>query len=657
MQQDSLHVVSMPYHDIIIQLISAKNGTGHSWTFDVDFLSKLKKEFSSKHKLKDIPSNIQLIKAYREMKKTYHLDCHTSFAMTSDSGECLELTKEDEKKLLNLLKKRGIRSQSGIVSVQVLTKPWPCPGTCIFCPSEKGMPKSYISSEPGAMRAALNKFDPIKQVYNRLRSLSITGHETDKIELIVLGGTFDCYTKDYKIAFVKALYDACNTFSKLKIKDGGNSPSKVLQPLVQQRYRFEIGNLKTITYSKTLAEAMKKNETAKHRIIWLTIETRPEFVTDQHCMFWRELGVTRIEMWVQSLDDEVLKANKRGNTVEQIRNAFDVMRRWGFKISVHIMPWLYMSSYAKDLKTFVDLYKDPFLKPDEIKFYPTSVIPHTKLAQLYKKGEYVPLETADIKKLIRQTFLEVIPPYTRIKRLIRDIPANEIMAGSKITNLGQLMHREMEDEMKKWNSEKLEKFYGRLYPNVKIVKNVKNVKNVNDVKDVKDEQSLQTFIVWWKPDIKTFRNFVCLDTRSREVRHALDAGKRELLVIRKYASSVWTEYFISYEDQLWYLYGFTRLLLPCSSTSKELQPLVHTDVWMIRELHVYGDAERVTVNGKRWESVQHTWFGRRLMEVAEELAKQNGFKKIAVISGVGVRGYYRKLGYKLQNTYMVKWFT
>lgn len=187
----------------------------------MDFLSKMKKEFAAKHKLADIPTNIQLIKAYREMKKMGRLDCpkgpsHTSFAMTS----------EDEKRLLNLLKKRGIRSQSGIVSVQVLTKPWPCPGKCIFCPSQKDMPKSYIRSEPGAMRAALNKFDPIKQVYNRLRSLSITGHETDKIEMIVLGGTFDCYTKDYKVKFVKELYDACNTFAKLKIKDEGNSPSK-----------------------------------------------------------------------------------------------------------------------------------------------------------------------------------------------------------------------------------------------------------------------------------------------------------------------------------------------------------------------------------------------------------------------------------------------
>jgi elongator complex protein 3 len=166
-------------------------------------------------------------------------------------------------------------------------------------------------------------------------------------------------------------------------------------------------------------------------------------VTDKNCQFWRELGVTRIEMGIQSLDDTVLKLNKRGHTVQQAREACHKMRQYGFKISLHIMPGLYGSNYAKDLQTFKDLYIDPFFKPDEIKFYPTSVIPNTELFNLYKQGKYTPLETDDIKKLIRQTFLDVIPPYTRIKRLIRDIPATEIAAGSNITNLSQLMHEEI----------------------------------------------------------------------------------------------------------------------------------------------------------------------------------------------------------------------
>ena len=694
----------LPYQDIILQLLSAKDGAGHSWTYtgsgiallsplksprrssyDVEILSKIKKEFSSAHKLSDIPTNIQLIKAYRELVKSWKI--------------------KKDMKLEQLLKKRGIRSQSGIVSVQVLTKPWPCPGKCIFCPSEKWMPKSYIKSEPGAMRAALNKFDPIKQVYNRLRSLSITGHETDKIEMIVLGWTFDCYMKEYKIKFIKSLYDACNTFSKLKISDPDchvvrrdKSSSLLLAMTGQQKYKFDISNLKTIKYSKTLAEAMKKNETAKHRIIWLTIETRPEFVTDQNCLFWRELGVTRIEMWVQSLDDAVLKANKRWNTVKEIRRAFDKMRRRGFKISVHIMPGLYMSNYKKDLKTFVDLYKDSFLKPDEIKFYPTSVIPGTKLAQLYKKGEYTPLETEDIKKLIRQVFLEVIPPYTRIKRLIRDIPANEIMAWSKITNLGQLVHQEMNREFRSeqltTNSEQLrrKRFYERLWPNLKIILPPKSPAVLDcspfdgDFKSLcpadfslcqgrQKEKEIQTFIIGQRPNVKTFRNFVCLDTRSREIRqkpvpsteYKVPSTQQIVnLVIRRYVSSVWMEYFISYEDQLWYLYGFCRLLLGNGKRRTDNDksrtctvcrvPFDRDEVAMIRELHVYGNVE--TIQSTKYKvqnkSIQHTWFWKRLMEVAEKLAKQGKYKKIAVISGVGVRWYYKKLWYKLNNTYMVK---
>lgn len=185
---------------------------------------------------------------------------------------------------------------------------------------------------------------------------------------------------------------------------------------------------KTIKYSKDIKEALKKNESTAHRIIGLTIETRPEYMTDANCQFRRELGVTRVEMGIQSLDDEVLDLNKRGHSVQQAREACNKLRQYGFKFALHVMPGLYGSDYQKDLKTFKDLYSDPFFKPDEIKFYPTSVIPNTELYELYKQGKYKPLETDDIKKLIRQVFFEVIPPYTRIKRLIRDIPANEIVA-------------------------------------------------------------------------------------------------------------------------------------------------------------------------------------------------------------------------------------
>ncbi len=612
---------------IILQLFKTKPKDR-----SLEFIRNLKRDFARNKKLKDIPSNIQLLQAYYELLKEK------------------KITKDPQ--IEQLLKKRAIRSESGIVSVQVLTKPFPCPGKCIFCPNDAKMPKSYIKSEPGAMRAFLNHFDPIKQVYNRLLSLTLTGHETDKIEMIVLWGTFDAYTKDYKTKFIQQLYDACNTFEEY---------FKNIKISTEKKYSHAIvDKSKTIKYSVNLSEALKKNESAKHRIIWLTIETRPEYVTDKNCQFRRELGVTRIEMWVQSLDEEVLKLNKRGHTVQQAREACHKMRQYGFKISLHIMPGLYGSNYEKDLQTFKDLYTDPFFKPDEIKFYPTSVIPHTELFNLYKQGKYTPLQTDDIKKLIQQTFLDVIPPYTRIKRLIRDIPATEIVAGSNVTNLSQLMHNEL-----KWKMEngklKINRLYKRLYGKYRLYSSLQKAFKDDQGKAVLKNGDIQTSIIGKQPDLSQFRNFMSLDTRSREIRNRIETlknGKKEKwmanLIIRKYLSSGGVEYFISFEDQLGYLYGFTRLLL--STDPVEVKGLGN-DTAIIRELHVYGQVEGLK-DGKmkrlKDEKIQHKGFGRQLMEIAEQISQSHKYKKLSVISGIWVRAYYRKLGYKLEWTYMVK---
>lgn len=605
----------------------------------LEFIRNLKRDFARSKKLKDIPSNIQLLQAYYELIKEKKIIKDTQIEQ--------------------LLKKRAIRSESGIVSVQVLTKPFPCPGKCIFCPNDAKMPKSYIKSEPGAMRAFLNHFDPIKQVYNRLLSLTLTGHETDKIEMIVLGWTFDVYTQAYKEKFIKELYDACNTFEEY---------FKNIKVSTEKKYSHAIvDKSRKIVYSKNLGEALKKNESAKQRIIWLTIETRPEYVTDKNCQFRRELGVTRIEMGVQSLDEEVLKLNKRGHTVKQACEACHKMRQYGFKISLHIMPGLYGSSYAKDLQTFRDLYTDPFFKPDEIKFYPTSVIPHTELFNLYKQGKYTPLQTDDIKKLIQQTFLDVIPPYTRIKRLIRDIPATEIAAGSNVTNLSQLMHEEIKWKMQ--NSEfRRKKFYQRLYGKYTLFKTTTDfIKTFSldkgserDVwKDNQSSKNIETFVIGTKPDFNQFRNFVSLDTRSREIRNKLNAESSKFkavanIIIRKYQSSGGTEYFISFEDQLGYLYGFTRLLLPIDPVAVKW---LGTEAAIIRELHVYGQVEWLK-DGKMKKvkdgKVQHKGFWKQLMEIAEQISKWYDYKKLSVISGIWVRPYYRKLWYKLEGTYMVK---
>lgn len=602
---------------IILQLVKTKEKDRN-----LELLTRLKRDFARTEKLKDIPSNIQLLQAYYELLKAK------------------KITKDPQ--IEQLLKKRGIRSESGIVSVQVLTKPFACPGNCIFCPNDPTMPKSYIKSEPGAMRALLNKFDPIKQVYNRLLSLTLTGHKTDKIEMIVLGWTFDVYTKEYKIKFIKQLYDACNTFDEY---------FKNIKVSTTRKYSHAIvDKSKKIRYAKDITEALKKNEKASHRIIGLTVETRPEYVTDDNCKFRRELGVTRIEMGVQSLDEEVLKLNKRGHTVQQAREACHKMRQYGFKFSLHIMPGLYWSTPAKDLKTFKDVYADPFFKPDEIKFYPTSVIPNTQLCKLYKQGKYTPLETKDIQKIIRQTFLNVIPPYTRIKRLIRDIPATEIIAGSTITNLSQLMHTQLQKEQNSKKSER-KKFYSRLYGKYTLYSSLQKALKDELEKTVRKSEEMQTYIVWKDPDVTSFRNFVSLDTRSREIRHkTIKTKKPANSIIRKYISSGGVEYFISFEDELWYLYGFTRLLLPTDTV--ELKWLGKNTA-IIRELHIYGQVEWLAEK-KKSDKVQHKWFGRQLMEIAEQISQQHKYKKLSVISGIWVRAYYRKIGYRLEWTYMIK---
>ena len=653
-----------PYHELILQIIALNS----EQKLNLDDLKDIKRDFAKKQKLPDIPTNIKLLRAYHELL----------------SDKKIQKNIEIE----SLLKKRAVRSQSGIVAVQVLTKPYPCPGQCIFCPNEQWMPKSYISSEPGAMRALLNQFDPIKQVYNRLLSLTMTGHQTDKIEMIVLGGTWDFYPNDYKIDFIKNLYDACNTFSQLEIKfpkdtnpvinkdEWANSvilnevknlnksaldssantsewQNKWIHSNEESRFKYELTNLDSIKYSSTLQEAIKKNETAENRIIGLTIETRPEFATDENCRMWRELWVTRLEMWVQSMYDDILEANRRGHTVQQIREAIHKLRQYWFKFSIHIMPGLYGYTYEKDLWTFQKIYSDPYLKPDEIKFYPTSVVQNTILYDLYEKWEYKPLTIDYIQKLIKQTFLEIIPPYTRIKRLIRDIPATEITAGSNITNLSQLTHNELKKELKS-APDKAKALYSRLYWDYTLFKNTDDFL----ISDMKAWDEINVSIVWQKPDLESYRNFVCLDTRSREIRNRDEKWKKDAetqpnLVIRQYESSVWREFFISFEDLQGYIYWFTRLLLPDPDKTIDWA-WVWEDTALICELHIYGQLAWLKENIDSNDQKQHRWFGSQLLSIAEQISKDNWYKNLSVISWVWVRKYYEKQWYFLVGTYMVK---
>lgn len=631
-----------------------------------DEIKDMQRAFAKEKKMKDLPSKSQILQSYFTAVREWKLEKNQTFEM--------------------LLRKRAIRSLSWIVPVQVLTKPWPCPGQCIFCPNDPWMPKSYIKSEPGAMRAWLNQFDPMKQTYNRLQSLTSTGHQTDKIEMIVLWWSWDAYPRDYKIDFVKQLYDACNTFSELKIQQGSVSSWTNVKnlrwdiqdssPLAQNdnqpsKYHFEILNLDEIKYSDSLEKAIKRNETAKNRIIWLTIETRPDLVSHENCKFWRELGVTRVEMWIQSTNDEVLELNKRGHNVQKIKDAIHIMRQYGFKISIHLMPWLYGSDFEEDIQSFRDIYLDSGFQPDEIKFYPTSVIPNTELYNLYKEWKYTPITTEQILDEIRETFLNIIPPYTRIKRLIRDIPATEIVAWSNITNLSQMAHESLLKEMKKsyhWRSNiDVEKFYKRLYGEyilyVDEEKYFLSMSSWTKVKDLKwetqdssataSEWQIVTEIIWQEPDLISFRNFVCLDTRSREVRNRTEKRKSDSLnlILRWYKSSAGQECFISFEDELGYLYGFTRLLLPNQDSVAWIDWL---EKWtaIIRELHVYGELQKIWEKSGKW--TQHTWLWKRLLSFAERLSKSFGYNQFSVISWVWVREYYKGVWFELKWTYMSK---
>jgi len=622
------------YQNLVLEIIELNSQN----KVTLDEFKNIKRMFSKKHKLSDIPTNIKLIRAYHQLLKAKKISKNIDIE--------------------NLFKKRSIRSDSGIVAVQVLTKPYPCPGQCIFCPNEKWMPKSYISTEPGAMRAALNQFDPIRQVYNRLLSLNMTGHQTDKIEMIVLWWTWDFYPKDYKIEFIKSLYDACNTFCQLDI-DVSGSDDLDQQAIKTKRYWYNITNLDTIKYSSSIQEAITINETANNRIIGLTVETRPEFITDENCRFWRELWVTRLEIWVQSLYDDVLEANKRWHSVQQIRQWIHKLRQYGFKFSIHIMPWLYQSDYEKDLWTFEKTYSDLFIKPDEIKFYPTSVIPNTELYDLYISWHYKPLLIEHIQKLIKETFKKIIPPYTRIKRLIRDIPSHEIAAWSNITNLSQLTHNELLEEFRN-NPESAKKLYSSLYWNYQLFDSFEEFitfclkqKNLN-----LENWNINTYIIWQDPDLETYRKFVCLDTRSREIRHKpkfKNSQEKDSvnLIIRQYESSVGIEYFLSFEDLQWYIYGFTRLLLPKESETIDWEWLWKQTA-LIRELHIYWQLASLKENIKSSYKKQHKWFGSQIMFIAEQISKSFWYQRLSVISWVGVRWFFKKIWYSLDGTYMVK---
>ncbi len=445
--------------------------------------------------------------------------------------------------------RKPVKTISGIAPVAVMLPPRKCEhGTCIYCPS-LNVPQSYTPKSPAVMRAMMFEYDAYEQVKARIKSYNAMNHPTDKIELIIMGGTFLEYPKTFQYQFVKACYDALNGHK-----------------------------------SKSLSEAQKRNETAKHRCIALCIETRPDVCSDLHIKRMREFGATRVELGVQIIDDKIYKKVCRGHKVKDVIDATKRLRNAGFKIGYHIMPGLPGSNLEKDLKLFKKIFSDEKFKPDQLKIYPCQVMPGSELENWYWKKKYKPYTKDEIKKLLIK-MLKTVPRYCRVMRVMREIPPDYIVAGTIRIDL----RKDIEEELRQ-----------------------KNIK----LKEI----------------------------RYREIGFAMGRGEKINqnlgLKITKYRASQGDEYFLEIINEDDILFGLLRLRIVDNKA-------------IIRELHIYGQA--LKIGEKNNQVAQHKGFGKWLMNKAEEIARKNKCNKISIISGVGVRNYYKKLGYELEKTYMVKY--
>jgi elongator complex protein 3 len=394
--------------------------------------------------------------------------------------------------LLERIRMKPVRTLSGVTTVTVLTKPYPCPGKCIFCPTDVRMPKSYLPDEPGAMRGLEHAFDPYAQVRARIDQLEILGHPTDKIELLILGGTWSSYRRDYQEWFIQRSFDAMN---------GVDSPD--------------------------LASAQALNETTAHRNVGLVIETRPDEITPDELAWLRRLGVTKVQMGAQSLDDRTLEMNKRGHDVASTRRAVSLLRAGGFKIVLHWMPNLHGATPQSDRQDFARLWNG--FCPDEIKIYPNQLLANAELYEVWQRGEFTPYTTGELIDLIAD-IKPTIPRYCRVNRVIRDIPSTNVVAGNKRTSLRQDIHAEM-----------------------------------------------------------LRRGTVCQCIRCREVRRVTVAPSALRLDDLVYSADTAEEHFISFVTPDDKLAGFIRLSLPLESAPQTgLADL--TGAALIREVHVYGQS-------------------------------------------------------------------
>lgn len=522
----------------------------------------------------------------------------------------LEKEAQFSQKVMDRLKMKPTRTISGVAPVTVLTKPFPCPGKCIFCPNDVRMPKSYLASEPGAQRAERNQFDPYLQTYNRLKAFSNTGHSTEKVELIILGGTWSFYPESYQVWFVKRCFDALNDFG-INDRTSEVKTINLFEEADRIPWRTKEGRRKTyneivhaVARGKTeqliaksehanwqdLAFAHKQNETAQSRCVGLVIETRPDYIDEHEVVKLRKLGATKVQIGIQSLNDKVLDLNKRGHKADATYRAVKLLRLAGFKIHAHWMPNLYGSTVKSDIADYKKLWSAK-VSPDELKIYPTSIIANTELHERFKQGKYRPYTYEELLHVLTDTMART-PRFCRLTRIIRDIPATDIVEGNKLSNFRQIAENKLKQEQR-----------------------------------------------------------YCQCIRCREIRSEKIDPKDIISEKLIYKTSTGREYFLSYRTKSTdKILGFLRLAIPQKKLSGDNFISELRNAAVIREVHVYGQVVGIgkSSNGK----AQHLGLGKKLIARAKRIALKQGFAKLAVISAIGTREYYKKQGFAEDGMYM-----
>ena len=456
--------------------------------------------------------------------------------------------------------KKFARTISGVTPVAVMTLPMKCPGQCIYCPTFSATPQSYTPGSPAVLRARQCDYDAKEQVRLRLRILSEMGHPTDKIELIVMGGTFLAYPEEYQYRFIKDCFDALN----------GEK-------------------------SATLEEAKHLNERAVHRCTGLCIETRPDWCGQEQIERMLDFGTTRVELGVQTLDDEVYRLVRRGHKVEDVIKATRLLREHAFKVHYHWMPGLPGSTPEKDLEMSRQLFSDARFRPDGLKIYPTMVVEGTELEKWYRDGRYQPYPDDTMINLVAD-IKAIIPKYVRISRVLRDIPSSYIVGGLK-----------------------------------------------DSLRDIAKKRMEQL-------------GTECKCIRCREYGHRAQNGweiGEPNMTRMDYEASGGREVFLSFEDDKETLFGLLRLRVQSEPVAR-LGQENDGNLALIRELHIYGP--EVPLKQQNPAAVQHKGLGRALLAEAEKIAREEfQATQMVILSGVGAREYYRsESGYRLQADYMVK---